>query len=389
MKKFIYLQILVVLVCGRIAAGQAEQWLQYHSAREAREIVGDMSSHDLDVKTDKPADVKMPEFKCEKPYYAQWSSPLAKNGSVWIALDRTNKYGAYDLLYIDSDGDGHLNDQTALKAYRTEQDRSWFGPAKVTLIVEDEPIGYHLNFVFYNSDRRRKVRAYSGGWYEGAVDVGGAKLHCVLIDRNANGTFDDKSIDFGQCDRIRVGKKLGRDTRYVGNYIKLSDKLYRLAVARDGAYVKLNPADDVKFGELSLPECVTNFSVVGENGSFVGKMEKGVAKLPVGKYRLDYWAIERKDDKGNNWKLKGRGFGDNGLIEITETGQAKLAVGEPIVANLTAKENNGRYSFNQELKGPLGERIELTRNSSRARAPKVHIKSKDSTYDRTFTFEYG
>lgn len=381
----------LLLLAGmeQFAAGEAEQWLNYHWAREARQIVGGMGSRDLELKTEKPAEVKMPEFKCENPYYVQWSSPLAKNGSIRIALDRRHKNGGYDLLYIDSNGDGHLNDETAVTAYQIEQNSSSFGPAKVTLIIEDEPIAYHLNFRFYNYEHYRKLRASSGGWYEGSIVVAGEKKHCVLIDQNANGTFDDKSIRFHKSDRVRIGKKPARNSRYVGNYIESDGKLYRLAIARDGAYVKLTPAEDAKFGDINLPECITSFAVGGKNGSFTRKMKNGTAKLPVGKYRLDHWTIDRKDEKGDKWKLKGRRFGDQGVFDVTESGPANLTVGEPVICTLTMKKKKNQYSFSHKLKGKLDERVEITRNGSRAKAPKLHIKCEEAEYDRTFTFEYG
>ena len=104
-------------------------------------------------------------------------------------------------------------------------------------------------------------------------------------------------------------------------------------------------------------------------------LEIGVGELPVGKYCIGYWAIERKDDGGNTWELKGQGFGEKGNFEVNEEGQTELTVGEPVISNLKARIKKARYYFDQEMKGQLGERISLTRSNSRSRAPKLHIKS--------------
>jgi len=56
---------------------------------------------------------------------------------------------------------------------------------------------------------------------------------------------------------------------------------------------------------------------------------------------------------------------------------------------LKARKSGSGYSFSQNLLGQLGERIELTRNGAQPPAPKLHVKNKDGTYDRTFSFEYG
>jgi len=390
-KTYILLTVgISLLVLTSALRAQNEQWLQYHSEREAQRIVGDMGTSNPKVVSEKPQDVELPQFNAQKQLFAQWSTPMVESGQLWIALDRTNKQGQWDRLFIDSNGNGHLNDETAITAYRTDRNYTYFGPVKVVFEGEDGPLTYHLNLRFYNyNERNRRLYVYSGGWYEGDITVAGAKKHCVLIDQNANGTFNDKSLEAHKCDRIRIGKKGSRDTGYVGNYIKIDDKLYRTEIARDGAYIKLTKAEDVEFGNVRLSETITEFSAGGENGLFTLKPEKGTGSLPVGRYRINYWAIERKDERGKKWKLRSSLFSQKGDFEITVDKEAELSIGEPIISTLQARKTGSEYSFSQNLKGRLGERIELTRNGAQPPAPKLHVKNKDGTYDRTFSFEYG
>jgi len=372
------------------AVAQQEQWLQYHSARQAQRIVGDMASFGLKLTSEKPQGVELPQFKSDELFFALWKSPMVKGGQLWIALDRTRPHGHWDQMYIDSNENGHLNDETAITAYQMDQYYAYFGPVKVVFEVEDGPVTYHLNFRFYNYDnRRRGLYVSSGGWYEGTITLAGQKKHCTLIDQNANGTFNDKSPHSGGSDRIRIGRKDTRDTRFVGNYIEVDEVLYRPEIAQDGAFIKLTKAEDVTFANIELPETITEFSAGGENGLFIRKPEKGLCQLPVGKYRIEHWMIERKDDKDARWKLEGRWFPDKGLFDVAEDKETELSIGEPIISTLDVRESDSKYYFNQELKGRLGERIELTRNGARPGAPKLHIKNKDGSYDRSFTFEYG
>ena len=225
MRNKICTQIVVgisVLILTSAAGAQDEQWLQYHSEREAQRIIGDMASSRLEVTSEKPQDVQLPKFKGTQQFFTKWSTPMVESGQLWIALDRTHEQGQWDRLFIDSNGNGHLNDETAITAYRTDQYYTYFGPVKVVFEGEDGPVTYHLNFQFYNrNERSRGLYVYSGGWYEGDITVAGAKKHCTLIDQNANGTFNDKSLNAAECDRIRIGKKGGRDTCYVGNFIEV------------------------------------------------------------------------------------------------------------------------------------------------------------------------
>ena len=393
MTKRIYIWLIIginLFVLTSQAVAQQEQWLRYHSSREARLIVGDMGASTPKVAIEKPQGVELPQFNADLQFFAQWPTPMVKGGRLWIALDRTDKQGRWDRLFIDSNGDGHLNDEDAITAYRTEQYYTYFGPVKVVFEVEDGPVTYHLNFLFRNrSEKDRELYVYSGGWYEGSITVGGAKKHCVLIDQNANGAFDDKSLNASESDRIRIGKKGDQDARFVGNFIEVDGELYRPEIARDGAYIKLTKAKDVKFGNIRLPETVTELTAVGENGLFTLKPEKGSCSLPVGEYRINYWIIERKDEQGNRWKLQGSAFHKNGLFEVDDGSQTELDIGEPLICTLETRTSGSSYSFNRILKGRLDERIKLTRNGSQPRAPKLHIKNKDGTYDRTFSFEYG
>ncbi len=377
-----------LLIFTSAIQAQDEQWLQYHCQREAQRIVGNMGSATPEITTDKPQGVELPRFKSQRQFFTQWLTPMVPSGKLHIALDATKEQGRCDRIFVDSDGDGHLNDEDAVKAYRIEQYYTYFGPVKVVFEGEDGPIVYHLNFKFYDyNEQNRRLYISSGCWYEGDVTVAGSKKHCVLIDQNVNGTFDDKAFEPKKCDRIKIGMKKAADACYVGKYIDVDGTLYHPEIARDGAYVILTKAEDVKFGNIQLPETITEFSAGGENGLFTLKPEKGTASLPAGKYRVNYWAVERKDDQGRLWTLKGNLF--SGSFEINHAKQSQLSIGEPVVSSMQALSKGAGYSFNQELKGRLGERIELTRNGARPRAPKLHIKSKDGSYDRSFSFEYG
>jgi hypothetical protein len=387
-KTYICLAVgITILILTSAARAQDEQWLQYHSEREAMQIVGEMTRSNLRLTSDKPQGVELPDFKTEEPFFTSWSTPMVDSGKLWIAVDRSAEKGRWDQLYIDSNVNGHLNDETAIKAYRTEQYYTYFGPVKVVFEGEDGPLTYHLNFMFYESEETRRLYVSPGCWYEGDITVAGVKKYCMLIDYNGNGTFSDKSMNSSQCDRIRIGKKGTRDTGYVGNYIKIDDVLYHTEIARDGAYIKLSKADDVKFGSVRLPETITEFSAGGENGLFTFKPENAVGSLPVGKYRVNSWTIERKDEKGKRWELQGEYFSEKGDFEISEETEVSLEVGEPITGNLQVRFNDEteNYEFEKSIRGPLGEYVTLTRGGQRVSDLwKMHAKNKEGTFAKTY-----
>lgn len=378
-----------LLAIESVSVAQEEQRLQYQSSRDAGSILKEVSQQHLKVISQLPEGVALPDFKEDKPLFYKWISPMVKNGYLLIAVD-CNQIGedrAHDLLYIDSNGDGSLKDETAIQAYRAERQHSYFGLVKVIFQTEEGPTTYHLNFRLCDHDER-PLWASSAGWYEGTITVAGAKKQCVLIDYDANGTFNDKSINFGDCDHIRIGEE-DSDARFVGNYIEIDKMLYRLEFARDVGCIKITKAEGVVFGNVRLPETISEFAAGGENGLFIFKPEKGAGRLPVGKYCVEHWNIERKDETDNNWKLEGRGFGDAGVFDVSTEKETEISIGEPVTSRLEVSDSGSGYYFRQILVGQHGERVQLSCNGTMPPAPNLHIKSEDGKYDRTFTFAYG
>ena len=374
-----------LLVLASTVAAQEEQWLQYKCEREAERIVGygDMRTLSLEVSTDKPPGVNLPQFKAENPLFAKWSTPMVKSGFLWIALDRTSEKEKPDRLFIDSNGNGHLDDEEAQSPYQTDQYYTRFGPVKVVFDGEDGPVAYHLNFRFFDYQNNRRLYVSSGGWYEGDVVVAGQKKLCVLIDQDANGTFDDSALDPAKSDRIRIGGRDPRDTRFVGRYIDVDGVLYKLEVAHDGAFVKLAKAEGVKYGSVRVPETITEFSAGGINGLFTFKPDKGTCSLPVGRYRVNSWTIDRKDEKGKPWQLKGTFFTAKGNFQVTQKAETALDIGEPVTGTVSARLNGDNYEFSKSLKGPLGEYVMLSSSGQDIRDLwKMKASNKEASYEK-------
>ena len=371
---------------------QNEQWLQYHSAR-ALNLVGISSPQKLLEVSDKmPEGVNLPKFTGDSQLFAKWITPMVEKGFLWIALDKSNSLGMYDILYIDSNGDGQLADEEPIRQYRMEQTSSYFGPVKVIFKLADGPTSYHLNFRYYGYDDTKRLYVTTGGWYQGEITVDGQKKQCVLLDYNVNGTFNDKAVNPVNCDRVRIcnsNTTSSLDTSFVGKYIAVENKYYEPEIARDGAFIKLAEAKDIKYGKIRLPENITEIQAGGLNGQFRVTPENGTGTLPEGKYLVNSWIINKDDEKGSKWELDGNQSGSGISFEVKESEETALDIGEPAVSTVSAVYREGSYSFSQRLQGKNGEAITLTRNGSQPQAPQLNIKNKDGTYDRTYSFSYG
>lgn len=395
MEKRIRNRFVPLLVLGSLVTSAAlaenEQWLAYRSASEGRQIVGDIGYQYLPPSAGKPEGLKLPAFKSDGPLFLDWKTPMVAAGKIWMAFDKSNPKGQYDRMYLDANANGDLSDDPVYQPYRRESNMSYFGPVKVVFAAPDGPVTYHLNVELRSFSPQQTYCLLSpGGWYEGQITVGGVKKRCTLVDHNVNGAFNDKSADYSQSDRIRIGEQTGYEGGAVGNYLEVDGKLYRVEIARDGACVSLAEAKDVSYAPVRVADNITTIIANGENGSFIRTPENGIIKLPVGEYRVNSWAIARKDDAGAKWEMKGMlSSGGAGGFTVAQDKEVSLPFGEPVYSMVQANKSGSVYSFQQRIEGRQGERVTLTRNGSQPAAPKLHIRSRDGSYDRSLNSEYG
>jgi hypothetical protein len=372
---------------------QDDQWLQYRCSQDASAMVGGMGRAEIKVSTTAPPDLSVPKFKDPKPLYGKWTTPMVKAGFLWLAFDRSTSKGPYDRLIIDANSNGRLDDETPIKAHRSDADQARFGPVKVVLQGEDGPVSFHLDLMAYSSGQRIYCYVAAAGWYEGDVTINGAKTHCTLIDYTANGVFNDTSANPYQADRIILGdRETGGQSSAVGRFIDVNGTLYELEVAKDGACVKFKQAADVRFGQIRVAAEVSRLTASGTNGQFRLTPKDQVVRVPVGSYCITEWAIDRKDDKGRPWTALAevRGSSDKLSCDVAEGKEASVDIGEPFVSRLTVRSTGDNHSFSQQLEGRLGEQITISQGGNdRPGPPRVHIRDKEGAYDRTLSFAYG
>ena len=375
--------VLMGLTLATVAYAQKEQWLEYHIDREGR------GYHWLDLTTNAPAGLALPKLNA-RPYFARWVSPLDAKGGRWACFDRTRKSGPYDRVYFDSNGNGRLDDKTPITTTRLDQYSAYFEPAKVVFKGEDGPITYHVVFRFmsYPGGDTRLLIA-SGGYYGGTVEIGGKKRRLELIDGNANGVFNDRSTKPGECDSVAVaGSQQGQ--RYLGKLLEVDGQFFQIEVARDGAFVKLQKAENVVLGAVRVPESISQFTAFGENGQFTRKPVKGEFTLPAGEYQIEDWVITRKDSKGVNWQVNGSGSDESPKFEATAAKPAVLEVGEPFRMALKAQDLPSQtVAFSLSFKGRGNESLQLLRENQSPPGPRLTLASLDSSYRSTNTFEFG
>ena len=375
-----------IILAGMFFAGSAlaqpEQWLEYHTASQGS------SYQQITLTANAPPGVALPKFNA-KPWFARWLTPMDPSGGRWLCLDRSRKSGPYDRLYIDSNGNGRLDDKTPLQA-RIESYTANFPPARLVFKGEDGPITYHLDFEFFQYETNpAQLEASAGGWYEGVVNFDGVKKRLHLIDGNVNGTFNDVAPDPYQSDRVQIeGDKTSE--HYLGRMLEVDGKFFRIEVARDGAFVKVQKVDNATLGQVNVPTNIPEFVACGENGHFVRRPVNGQFTLPAGHYRTLQWTINRKDEKGAAWTLTGSSFPGAASFDVAADKTAALEIGEPVQAVLGAREGaNRQITFDLRFEGRQKESIQMLRGGERPAGPKLILANAGGKLVSTNTFEFG
>jgi hypothetical protein len=374
--------ILAGMVLAAGACAQPEQWLEYHTSAELR------AYHRLETSTNPPEGVALPKLNASA-YFARWKTPMDPSGGRWLCFDRSRKSGPYDRLYIDSNGNGRLDDKTPVQA-QSDSYSSTFPPTPIVFKGEDGPITYHLALLFYQYDKTNtQLLVSSAGWYEGLVNFDGVKKRIKLIDGNVNGTFNDMAADPYESDRVQVeGDKTSE--RFLGRMLEVDGKFFRVEAARDGAFVKVQKAENVALGQVQVPETISEFAAFGTNGHFVRNPVKGQFTLPTGHYRIFQWTIDRKDEKGAPWTLTGSSFPESASIDVGANNPAMLEIGEPVKAVLKATEGAKRQiEFSLQFKGRQEEAIQMLRNGERPQGPKLLLANGQGMVCFTNSFEFG
>jgi len=386
---------LCVCACALLAMasavqGQETQWLQYRSSADASRLDAWSSSRELEALSERPPGVELPEFKCDRPLFAQWKTEMVPAGFLWLAMDKAKGKGSYDLLYLDSDCDGSLADETAIAPHRTDQYRRQFGPVKIVFPGEDGPITYHLNVTRYTySGDRAGIRAAAGGWYEGRVTLEGKSLRFLLLDFNSNGAFNDLSLHFSDMDAFRLQSGDDLLVRAVGKYMSHAGKLYRMEIPRDGGSVRFVLAPGLPMGQVRTPPGTGHVAFLGPMYHHrTDPDENDLCQLAAGTYTVEYWNIERKDAMGKVWTMSARESENARPIEVKAGETVDLSIGDGTRADLETTKSGKSYTFKLKLVGTLGDNVRIAPKDGQS-SPRLTITSADGKYSRPQVFTYG
>lgn len=150
-------------------------------------------------------------------------------------------------------------------------------------------------------------------------------------------------------------------------------------------------SSDTPQGILKLPDNMSIELISPELGLLMLSAENGRVELPQGKYRLESWTLERKDDQGRTWKLTGDVMTAR-MIEVGPEPTTLEIKTEPIVCDLDVNAGEQAMFFTLGLNGPSGERLRVSGDAPGVKPdqlpqPTFVIYNEDRSFEKTYDFE--
>ena len=324
--------------------------------------------------------------------------PLGEGPQHFVAAFDAQANGRRGALYFDTDCDGDLAEEEALKPTRSGS-ADTFGPIAVTLKREGATGLYHFYIRRWRQGSGDHWRLQPACYNVGAVTIGDKAYRMAVIDGTGNGLFNDFwSSSTGWPDHAYVdwngdgefGRKesLNCTRRYVRD-----GQWYKVSFSADGTEVSFTPTEfpmgTVTFGDFSL--AAQFVSDTGQGGFIASGQER--IEVPADDYSLLRMWVKRTDEAGLLWEASGsRSPG----VEFTvrEGQETTLAVGIPFTASLQAP-SPGPYKAGQTIRfagratGTDGKNYQFMRAGERQPAPTMVIRDKAGKQISSYAFQYG
>ncbi|MDH4203238.1 MAG: hypothetical protein OEV87_10135 [Phycisphaerae bacterium] len=158
-----------------------------------------------------------------------------------------------------------------------------------------------------------------------------------------------------------------------------------------GLFAAESAQTDTPQGVLKLPDNVSIELISPERGMLMLSAKNGQVELPQGKYRLESWTLERKDERGRTWKLSG----DVNTARVVEVGPEPTDLPiktEPIVCDLKIHAGTTTMNFTLGLTGPTGERLRVSGDAPGIKPdqlpqPTFVLYNADKSFEKSHNFQ--
>jgi len=149
------------------------------------------------------------------------------------------------------------------------------------------------------------------------------------------------------------------------------------------------PGTNASLGSLHIPSGVKVTLIDSQRRHIEIMGTDEPVRLQAGPYGILRWSIERRDEQGDLWRVRAQTSTQGKRLDIVEGQDTELAVGEPVHLLLYKRQEGRGYRFTCNLKGRMGEPVEISNRRGHAIPPQLLIANADSSYQRTISFHFG
>ena len=329
-------------------------------------------------------------------------------------------FGPQPKLYVDSDQDGDLSDETAFTSKKKPVRRSLaqiltgtggsagsseevtFGP--ISLVLSD--LGTTVDFtaeVPHRSSDYAYMLVQPASYLSGEVQLAGKSYEVNLVDATFDGRYDARFSAAKAFDSDWIAVDLDRngvmqqtmsgpsEVIPLPRMIRAGEAYYGIEVLPDGSAIRVETVQP-EFGTVDMEGKGVHLTLWSDSGCHALASAQGSVQLPAGSYRAMEIVLGRKDEKGASWRL--RSYGNTGKLTDfqVQAGQTlALTVGEPLRGNVTFNAQPGLAYLGFSLAGQAGEEYAAgaDRGGRRQKAPKFKILSESDKVLVSGSFEYG
>lgn len=277
-------------------------------------------------------------------------------------------------LYVDTNADLGLADETPVHVVSTENAWMYFGIADVAGNAQTRgDIRFRVWARRTGSDSL--LRLAPAGACVGSLTFEDGQRGVALVDRDYNGRFDDAPTSWHEkqasntlCDYLVVSHlgdpsfEHGADeTAPIGSLVRISGSYYRVSAEPDGSSVTLEPTTPAT-GRLDAGDVSVHLWVASRENFFLlsdaDRLPDGTWELPVGDYWINRIAYQRRDHDGTRWLLwhvPVQMLDEVKPFKIIEGKLLKLPLGGPISIRTNAVLKARTITVTAELLGQGGE----------------------------------
>jgi len=311
------------------------------------------------AKTPPTGECKLPAFNASTPLYV--IEPLGDEQRLFVFDKISNSDACHNRMYFDSNGDGNLNDETAIDGVVQPQDQVTFVifPAVDTSIRVGEcklPFSFRVTAYLVSGEDVPYFNLTVDCAYQGTFALKEKNYTIWLSDSDGDARFDGMAsfadgqapttggipTVYPQGDRAYItdaAMTTTGDRIVLSNKLVLGEELFDLAINIPDKRLTLTPVT-APLAKLTLPVQAERVSLYTSDKQHVINMYRPALEVPIptGDYRLLDYRVSRQDDKGANWAVEALGTPDCSIVTVGNSGEpASMVFGEPYVPTVNAQ----------------------------------------------------